>query len=158
GEESGKLSEVFGYLADYLDRTYEVMSKASNALIYPAFVIFTFVVVMVLMMTLVIPHIASIIVDAGQPIPIYTQIVIDISNFTVRYGIFILILLGIAGFFAWRSMQTPDGKLFFDNLKLNVPYLGDLYKKLYLSRIADNFSTMLVSGVPVVEAVDITAS
>ncbi len=158
GEEAGKLSEIFGYLADYLDRTYEVMSKAQNALIYPAFVVMTFIVVMALMMTLVIPHIAQIITDSGQPIPIYTQIVIGISNFTLHYGIFILILIAIGGFFAWRSYQTPDGRIFFDNLKLNIPYLGDLYRKLYLSRIADNFSTMLVSGVPIVEAVDITGT
>jgi type IV pilus assembly protein PilC len=158
GEEAGKLSETFGYLADYLDRTYEVMNKAQNALIYPAFVIMTFVVVMGLMMTLVIPKIATIITDSGQPIPIYTQIVIGVSNFLVHYGIFLLLILVIFLFFAWRSYQTPSGKLFFDNLKLNVPYLGDLYKKLYLSRIADNFATMLVSGVPVVEAVEITAS
>jgi type IV pilus assembly protein PilC len=158
GEEAGKLSETFGYLADYLDRTYEVMSKAQNALIYPAFVVVTFIVVMALMMTLVIPHISSIITDSGQPIPVYTQIVIGISNFTLHYGVFILIALIIAGFFAWRSSRTPEGALFFDNLKLGVPYLGDLYKKLYLSRIADNFSTMLMSGVPIVEAVDITAT
>jgi type IV pilus assembly protein PilC len=158
GEESGKLSEIFGYLADYLDRTYEVMNKAQNALIYPAFVILTFVVVMGLMMTLVIPHIATIITDSGQPIPIYTQIVISLSNFFVHFGIFIVIAVAIAGFFAWRAAQTPEGEFFFDNLKLNIPYLGDLYRKLYLSRIADNFATMLVSGVPVVEAVDITAS
>ena len=53
---------------------------------------------------------------------------------------------------------TPAGRLFFDSFKLDLPYLGDLYQKLYLSRIADNFATMLVSGVPVVEAVEITAS
>src|SRR6185437_1681578 len=74
GEEAGKLSEIFGYLADYLDRTYEVMSKAQNALIYPAFVIVVFVVVMALMMTMVIPNISKIITESGQPIPIYTQI------------------------------------------------------------------------------------
>ncbi len=158
GEESGKLSEVFGYLADYLDRTYEVMSKAKNALIYPAFVILTFVVVMGLMMTLVIPNISKIITDSGQPIPVYTAVVIGISNFLVHFGIFILIAILIAIGFAWRAYLTPAGRTFFDNLQLNVPYIGDLYKKLYLSRISDNFSTMLVSGVPVVEAVDITAS
>lgn len=158
GEEAGKLSETFGYLADYLDRTYEVMNKAQNALIYPAFVVATFIVVMALMMTLVIPHISSIITDSGQPIPIYTQIVIGISNFTLHYGVFILLALLIAAFFAWKSSRTPEGALFFDNLTLNVPYLGDLYKKLYLSRIADNFATMLISGVPIVEAVDITAT
>ncbi|MFZ1987814.1 MAG: type II secretion system F family protein [Minisyncoccia bacterium] len=158
GEEAGKLSDTFGYLADYLDRTYEVMSKAQNALIYPAFVIFTFIVVMALMLTLVIPSISKIILDSGQEIPVYTQIVIGLSNFLVNYGIIILLALIVGGVFAWRSLQTAHGKLFFDNLKLNVPYLGDLYKKLYLSRISDNFATMLVSGVPVVEAVDITAS
>ncbi|HVW71630.1 MAG TPA: type II secretion system F family protein, partial [Candidatus Paceibacterota bacterium] len=130
GEEAGKLSEIFGYLADYLDRTYEVMNKAQNALIYPAFVIMTFVVVMGLMMTLVIPHIATIITDSGQPIPIYTQIVIGLSNFFVHFGIVIVIAIAVGLFFAWRAMQTPGGAYFFDNLKLNVPYLGDLYKKL----------------------------
>lgn len=158
GEESGRLSETFGYLADYLDRTYEVMNKAQNALIYPAFVIGVFFVVMALMLTMVIPRIAGILKDSGQEIPLYTQIVISVSDFLVRYGFLFLIALGVGAFFAWRALQTGSGRLFFDKLKLEVPYIGDLYQKLYLSRIADNFATMLVSGVPVVEAVEITAS
>ncbi|MBP7741473.1 MAG: type II secretion system F family protein [Candidatus Pacebacteria bacterium] len=158
GEESGKLSETFGYLADYLDRTYAVISKAQNALIYPAFVIGVFFIVMGLMLTIVIPKISSILIDSGQKIPLYTQVVINISNLLVHYGIFVLIAMVVAAFLAWRAIQTPEGKLFFDKFKLEVPYVGALYKKLYLSRIADNFATMLVSGVPVVEAVDITAA
>lgn len=158
GEESGKLSETFGYLADYLDRTYEVQSKAQNALIYPAFVVMTFAVVMTLMLTLVIPRVSQILIDSGQEIPLYTKIVLALSNLLVNYGVFVLLALVAGGFFAWRAMQNPQGRLFFDGLKLGIPYLGDLYEKLYLSRIADNFSTMLVSGVPVVESVDITAS
>lgn len=158
GEESGKLSETFGYLADYLDRTYEVMSKAQNALIYPAFVIGVFFVVMALMLTMVIPRISSILKDSGQDIPIYTKVVIAISDALVNYGFFILIAMGVGAFFVYRSLQTASGRLFFDSFKLEVPYIGDLYQKLYLSRIADNFATMLVSGVPVVEAVEITAS
>ena len=158
GEESGRLSETFGYLADYLDRTYEVMSKAQNALIYPAFVIGVFFIVMALMLTMVIPRIAGILKDSGQDIPLYTKLVIGLSDFLVHYGFFFLIALGVGGFFVYRSLQTDSGRLFFDRLKLEVPYVGDLYQKLYLSRIADNFATMLVSGVPVVEAVEITAS
>ncbi|HRH55258.1 MAG TPA: type II secretion system F family protein [Candidatus Paceibacterota bacterium] len=158
GEESGKLSETFGYLADYLDRTYEVMTKAQNALIYPAFVIAVFFVVMGLMLTLVIPRISSILKDSGQEIPVYTAVVIAVSDFLVSYGFFFLIGMAVAAFFAYRALQTESGRLFFDRLKLDVPYIGDLYRKLYLSRIADNFATMLVSGVPVVEAVEITAS
>ena len=158
GEESGKLSDTFGYLADYLDRTYEVQSKAQNALIYPAFVIGVFVIVMALMLTMVIPRISQILVESGQDIPLYTKIVIGLSDFLVSYGFFILLALVVAAVFGYRSLETPSGRLFFDRFKLDFPYLGDLYQKLYLSRIADNFATMLVSGVPVVESVEITAS
>lgn len=158
GEESGKLSETFGYLADYLDRTYEVMSKAQNALIYPAFVIGVFFVVMGLMLTVVIPKISAILLDSGTDIPVYTKIVIGISEFLVHYGFLFIIGIAVAVFISYRMLQTPQGKLFFDSLKLDIPYIGDLYSKLYLSRIADNFATMLVSGVPPVEAVEITAS
>jgi len=158
GEESGKLSETFGYLADYLDRTYAVVTKAQNALIYPAFVIGVFIIVMVLMLTIVIPKISAILTESGGDIPVYTKIIIGLSNFLIHYGIFILVFLIGAAIFGFRYMQTPQGELFFDSFKLDIPYLGALYQKLYLSRISDNFATMLVSGVPVVEAIDITAS
>lgn len=158
GEESGKLSETFGYLADYLDRTYEVMTKAQNALIYPAFVVGVFFVVMGLMLTIVIPRISAILVDSGQKVPVYTKVVIALSNFLVHYGLFLVILLVVAAGIAYRMLQTDEGKIFFDSFKLDIPYLGDLYSKLYLSRIADNFSTMLTSGVPIVEAVEITSA
>lgn len=158
GEESGKLSQTFGYLADYFDRSYEVASKASNALIYPAFVVAVFFIVMGLMLTIVIPKISAVLVDSGQKIPIYTQIVISLSNLILHYGIFFLIAILVAGFFVYRATLTPAGRLLLDSFKLDMPYLGDLYQKLYLSRIADNFATMLMSGVQVVEAVEITAS
>ncbi|MBP6946369.1 MAG: type II secretion system F family protein [Candidatus Pacebacteria bacterium] len=158
GEESGKLDETFLYLADYLDRSYEVMSKAKNALIYPAFVIATFFVVMILMMTMVIPRISSILIDAGQAIPVYTQVVISISNFFVNYGVFLLILLIVGSVFLFRYANTPQGRASFSSFELAIPYVGDLYKKLYLSRIADNLATMLGSGISVVQAVDVTAN
>lgn len=158
GEESGKLSETFVYLADYLDRSYELVSKAENALIYPAFVITIFFGVMALMLALVIPKISAVLIDSGQEIPIYTKIVIGLSDFIVQYGIFAFIILIALGFYLWQLRKTVRGKFILDSLKLEIPYVGDLYKKLYLSRIADNFSTMLLSGVSVVEAIDITSS
>lgn len=158
GEESGKLSETFVYLADYLDRTYDIVSKAENALIYPVFVIAVFFSVMALMLTLVIPKISAVLIDSGQEVPLYTAIVIGFSNFLVQYGIFVLIGLIALGVYAWQLGKTEHGKLILDNLKLTVPYVGDLYRKLYLARISDNFSTMLLSGVSVVEAIEITGS
>jgi type II secretory pathway component PulF len=117
-----------------------------------------FFIVMALMLTMVIPKISAILKDSGSAIPVYTQVVIAISDFLVHYGFYFIIAMVIGAFFVYRALQTDSGKLFFDSFKLKIPYLGNLYSKLYLSRIADNFSTMLVSGVPVVEAVEITAS
>ena len=157
GEEAGKLDETFSYLADYLDRTYEVTSKARNALIYPAFVITTFVVVMVLMLTLVIPRISSILLETGQDIPLYTKIVLGLSNALVNYGIFILVALIILGYLLWRYSKTEEGRHILSEIKMAIPVLGTLYEKLYLSRISDNFSTMLDSGIPMVRAIELTA-
>ncbi|MDE1945519.1 MAG: type II secretion system F family protein, partial [Patescibacteria group bacterium] len=158
GEESGKLSETFSALAEHLDKSYEVTSRAENALIYPAFVIVVFFGVMALMLTLVIPKISAVLIDSGTKVPIYTSIVIGLSQFLVSYGIFILIALIAAGVYVWRLGKTAEGKLVMDGLKLSIPYLGDLYSKLYLARVADTFAAMLLAGVTVVEALDITAS
>ncbi len=158
GEESGKLNETFGYLADYLDRTYELVSKAKGALIYPAFVVMTFITVMILMFTMVIPKISSILVESGQEIPVYTKIVLGISNFFVSYGFVILGLTVIGGFFLFKYIRTPGGKEVFDRVKLSIPYISSLFRKLYWSRMADNMNTMLVSGIPIIRALDLTSS
>ena len=157
GEESGKLSEAFGYLAAYLERTYALVSKAKNALIYPAFIIVTFIGVMILMIVFVIPRLRTILLETGQGIPIYTQVVLGISTFFVDYGILLLILLGITAFFLTRWFRTEKGRLALSSLKLSTPYVGRLYQKLYLSRISDNLSTMLTSGISMVRALEVTA-
>lgn len=156
GEESGKLNQTFLYLADYLDREYELTSKTKNALIYPAFVITVFIAVMLLMFTMVIPKLSAIIQESGQSIPLYTKVVIAISDFIVNYGIFVLVLfLALVGYI-WYLSRTESGKNYLDNLKLSVPVLGPLFTKMYLSRIADNLDTMLSAGVSIVRAIEIT--
>lgn len=158
GEETGKLNETFDYLADHLDRNYEVVSKAKNALIYPIFVIGVFVAVMVLMFTLIIPKISVILLDSGQPVPIYTAIVFGISDFIIDYGAILLVFLVIMVFVLIRYLGTPDGKRALGRFKLEVPYVGDLYQKLYLSVISDNLATMILSGIPMVRAIEVTAN
>jgi len=157
GEESGSLEKSFDYLADYLDRQYETIAKAKNALIYPAFVIGVFVLVMVLMLTLVIPNIANILTEAGQELPIYTKIVIGISDILVNYIGLILVILAAGGVGLWKFLQTDVGKRARDEFVLSIPYLGDLQKKLMLTRICDNMATMLGSGISIVQALEVTA-
>jgi type IV pilus assembly protein PilC len=158
GEESGKLDQTFLFLADYIDRSYELTSKARNALIYPGFISATFVVVMVLMMTVIIPKIGDILASGGQALPVETQVVLGLSSFLVSYGIFMLIALIIGGYFVYRYAKTPAGKFAVARMQLSVPYIGDLYQKLYLSRIADNMHAMLSSGISMVRAIEITAN
>ena len=157
GEESGKLDQSFLYLADYLDRTYEVTSKARNALIYPAFVVITFISVMVLMLTLVIPKISGILIESGQEIPIYTKVVLGISDFFVDYGLGLLALVVVGGVVLWRFFRTTEGKRVLSQIKLSIPYVSRLFRKLYLSRMADNMNTMLLSGIPMIRALEITS-
>ena len=157
GEESGSLEKTFEYLADYLDRQYEIISKARNALIYPAFVISIFIIVMGLMLTMVIPNIAKILTGSGQELPIYTKIVIGISDFMVNYIVIILMAIAFGGAFLFRFLRTDVGRRTYDEFILSLPYIGDLQKKLLLTRICDNLSTMLSSGISMVQALEVTA-
>jgi len=158
GEESGKLDQTFLFLADYIDRSYELGAKAKNALIYPAFIMVTFVAVMTMMLTLVIPKIGAILQDSGQQLPLYTAVILAFSNFLVDYGIFLLIALIVGGYFMFRYIQTPAGQVAWSRFKFAIPYVGSLYQKLYLSRIADNMNVMLTSGISAVRALEITAN
>lgn len=157
GEESGTLEKTFMYLADYLDRMYQVVSKAKNALIYPAFVIAIFLAVMILMLTMVIPRIASILTDSGQELPIYTKIVIGLSDFLTNYIGLIAIFLAIGTVVLIQFKKTAVGRRAIDEFKLSIPFIGDLYQKLFLTRVCDNISTMLTSGISMVQALEVTS-
>lgn len=157
GEDAGSLDKSFSYLADYMDRTYQIVSKARNALIYPAFIIATFIGVMMLMLTMVIPKIAEILTASGQELPIYTRIVIGLSDFMANNIVIILVALSLAGVFLWRFKATEVGQRTFDEIKISIPYVGDLYRKLYLTRICDNIATMVGSGIAIIQALEVTA-
>ncbi len=158
GEETGKLDEAFAFMAEYMDRNYEVASKARNALIYPAFVIATFVAVMVLMLTTVIPRLSSIIVESGTEVPVYTKFVMGLGNFLSSYIWLVGIGIVVGGFFLIRYAKTDEGHDYLARARLNIPYVGDLYRKLYMSRLADSLSTTLKSGIQLVRGMEIAAT
>ena len=157
GEESGKLPESFNYLADYLERQYAIVSKAKSALIYPAFVVVSFLVVMVLMLVLVIPRLAEILTETGQAVPFYTQLVLGLSGFLVKYGIFAFIFFIFLILVTWRYAVSSMGRSAVDEIRLRIPYVGTLYKRFFLSRIADNMDTLITSGVSMIRSLEITA-
>ena len=157
GEESGKLEDIFKFLADYLERSYELGRKARNALIYPAFVLSAFLIVMTLMLVFVIPALSAILLESGQDIPFYTRIIIAFSNFLRNFGLVFLLLLAVAGVILIRYARTGSGRVYFSRALLSIPIFGGLYKKIYLARIADNLHTLLSGGITVVRALEITS-
>ncbi len=157
GEESGKLDEVFIYLADYLERNYELTNKARNSLIYPGFILVAFFSIMMFLFTQIVPKISAIIVESGQELPIYTKIVLAISNFIRSYGIFLLVAVIVAVVYLVRYFRTAEGMVIKSRLQLAFPIVGNLYKKVFLTRIADNLQTLITGGLPIVRALQITA-
>lgn len=157
GEESGKLDESFIYLADYMDRNFDLSQKLKKAAAYPSFVIVVFVAVMIVMVTFIIPQLASVMADDGQTLPLLTQIVFAVGNFMKSYGWVVLIILAVIGYYLFSLSRTPSGKQYVDYFKLRIPVLKNLYKKIFLSRLTDNLDTMLTSGVPIVRSLEITA-
>lgn len=157
GEESGKLTQTFSYLAEYLDRQYLLTSKTKNALIYPAFVIGVFMIVMTLMFVFIVPRLSLIIKDSGQAIPFSTKIVFGISELLLNYGFFVLIGIILFVLYIYRLSKSSAGMKYLDRLKITTPIFKNIYTKLYLSRIADNLDTMLTSGVPIIRSIELTS-
>ena len=156
GEESGKLQDVFTYLADYLERSYYITSKARNAMVYPAVVLCTFIIVLVIMMIIVVPSLASIFAETGQTLPWYTQGILDLSFFLRAWGVLVLFALIIAVIVLIRWARTAEGKLFFDRLQVRTPIIGILFTKLYMARLTDNLRTLIAGGIPILRALSIT--
>ncbi|MFA6392707.1 MAG: type II secretion system F family protein [Candidatus Paceibacterota bacterium] len=157
GEESGKLNQTFAYLADYLDRQYQLTSKTKNALIYPGFVIGVFLIVMVLMFVFIVPRLAVIIKDSGQAIPLSTQIVFGLSDLLINYGLFVILGLVLFAMYIYRLTKSDSGQKYLDKIKITTPIFKNIYIKLYLSRISDNMDTMLSSGITIIRALELTS-
>lgn len=157
GEESGKLDEIFLFLADYLERSYELSSKIKNAFIYPAFVLVAFIAVMVVILVFVVPKLTSIIEESGQAMPIFTKIIIGISSILRKFGFLILILTGFLIFMFYRYIKTGEGKNVISKVQISAPMFGKLFREFYLARVADNLDTLLSGGVTVVRSIELTA-
>jgi type IV pilus assembly protein PilC len=157
GEESGKLNQVFLFLADYLDREYELRQKTKKALTYPAFVIGTFFIIMTVMFVFVIPKMTALFIENGATLPMVTKIVIAISNFFVNYAVVIFPGIIVGVFLFNRYSKTEEGAYNVDKFKISAPVVSNLYQKIFLARLSDNMNTMLTSGIAIVRAIEITA-
>lgn len=157
GEASGKLEEVFGYLADGLEREFYLIQKVRGAITYPAFIITAFIGIMFVMMIWVVPNLTAVLKETGQEMPFLTKVIIAVSDAFASY--WWAILLGIFSFIGglWYFIHTPQGSDLWDTVQLKLPILGKMFRKFYLARFADTLSVLIQGGLPIVQALEITA-
>jgi type IV pilus assembly protein PilC len=158
GEISGKLHEALLYLADHLEKSQEINSKIRGALAYPAFVVFALIVVTGIMVVYVLPQLLSIFKDVGaNNLPLTTRMLIWVTTFVNNYLYYIFALIFGSLFLGWRYIKTSEGKAVFDNIKINMPALGAVVRNLYLARISESLSTLIKSGIPILDTLHITS-
>lgn len=157
GETSGKLDEVLNYLADEVERNYDMVSKIRGAMIYPIFVFSGLVGVAVVLMVYVIPNLTSILTESNVALPLSTRIVIGTSKFLQSYIIYIIVALVALVLLLRLYFHTYSGRRLIDLIKLRLPIFGTLFKYIYLMRFSRSLSTLLKGGVTISRSLEITA-
>jgi len=157
GETTGKLDEVLNYLADEMEKDYDMMSKIKGAMIYPAFVLFGLGVVGVIMMTFVVPKLTGILTETGAELPIATRILIATSSFMSNYWWLILILLVVFIASLRFYISRPQGRKQLDFIILKVPIFGKLFQRIYLVRFTRSMNTLIVGGITISNSLKVAA-
>ncbi len=157
GETSGKLDEVLNYLADEMEKSYDINAKIKGAMIYPVFVISALFGVGVMLMVYVIPNLTAILIETNAELPLATKIIVAISNFLKDYLVLVVILI-VAIVFAIRFYaKSEKGRRNIDIMKLKAPIFGTLFKYIYLMRFARSLSTLLKGGVTITKSLEIVS-
>ena len=155
GEASGKLSEILLRLADNLDREREFRGKLKGALIYPALVITAMIGVIFVMMTFVLPKLLNIYKDFNIDLPMTTQILISLSNFSQKYWPIVLLYTFGLGFAVKKYLETERGKRVFDKFLLNLPVIGNVIAKSTLVESIRTLAILTSAGVSILDGLSI---
>jgi type II secretory pathway component PulF len=157
GEVSGDLPKILERTADHVESEYNIRSKTMGAMIYPGVIMGIFVLIFIVLMTFVVPNLVKVLTASGQQLPMVTQILIGISDFfVVRWYIVLVVLAALAGFIIYYP-KTKEGKEVIDTFILKVPVFGRFFQNLFLTRFAENFSTLIAAGIPIADALEVVA-
>ncbi len=154
-EVTGRMEEVMTFLADYLEKEAVLLSKVRNALIYPVIVVALFIIVAGLMLTTVIPQVKPIFEEAGVQLPFFTKILLLSGDFLLNWWWALIMGVAVLFFLVLDYLETEEGKAVFDQFRVEVPVIGNLFRKLYVARFAEALSVLLKGGVPVAQAIEI---
>jgi type IV pilus assembly protein PilC len=157
GEAGGILDTILKRLAVYIEKSVKLKGQVKSAMIYPIAVICIATIVVAAILWKVIPTFAQLFAGLGAQLPLPTRVVIAASDNLVAYGPFIVGGLALAGYGVKRYYDTPPGRYMIDGLLLKAPILGMILRKIAVARFCRTLSTLLSSGVPILDGLDITA-
>jgi general secretion pathway protein F len=157
GEASGSLPAILERLADLLEQEQAVKAKLATALVYPIALAITAILVVIALLTFVVPKVVDQFDSMGQTLPLLTRIIIGISHVLGTYGWILTILLVIGALVFAQALRSPSFRLAVDGGLLRIPVIGRLLREANAARLARTLSTMLASGLPVLEGLTLTA-
>src|SRR6267143_6646840 len=160
GETGGILDVILQRLSTYLEKMVKLKGDVKSALIYPTAVIVISIIVISIIMIVVIPAFKNIfegLLGPGERLPWLTELVVSLSLFMAHYWWLIAIVLGIVVFAAKSWYKTEKGHYLIDSMTLKLPILGQIMRKIAVARFSRTLSTLMSSGVPILESLEITA-
>ena len=157
GEAGGILDTILKRLATYIEKAVKLKAQVKSAMIYPIAVIVIAVLVVGVILWKVIPTFAALFAGLGAQLPLPTRIVIALSDFLVNFMPFIIVGIGAVGYGFKSYYGTVGGKYQIDGITLKLPVLGMLMRKIAVARFCRTLSTLLSSGVPILDGLEITA-
>lgn len=158
GEEGGVLEAVLNRLATYIESSVKLRGKVKSALVYPVVIVLVAFAVIAFIMIFVVPKMSQMFTQSGQQLPTLTLFVINCSNFFQHYW-YIVIATAVAVPLALKMYyDTPDGRKVLDAIAIEIPVFGDLIKKSAIARFSRTLSTLLSSGVRIIDALEISSA
>ena len=157
GEAGGVLDVILTRLSSYIEKTLKLKKKVKGALVYPGVIISVAIIVMAIILIFVIPVFEKMFAEFGHALPAPTRFVIGLSRLVTENFFFLLAGFGVMLFLLRRLYRTERGKHILDDFTLRVPIFGPLMRKVAVAKFTRTFGTMVSSGVPILEAMDIVA-
>jgi len=157
GETGGILDTILNRLSAHMEKAMKLKKQIKSAMVYPITILVVAVAVIVVLMVFVIPIFAKMFTDFGGTLPSLTQMVIDVSHFMQRNILYMLIAAWGFGFAIKKYYKTPKGNFNIDKIALKTPVIGDLIQKASIAKFTRTLGTLISSGVPILEGLDIVA-
>jgi type IV pilus assembly protein PilC len=157
GEAGGILDTILKRLAIFIEKNVKLRGEVKSAMTYPVAIIIIATLIVAAILWKVIPTFASLFAGLGAELPLPTRVVIQMSNLVVRFGWIMLIVIPAIGYGIRQYYGTDKGRHVIDSLLLKVPILGNILQKVAVARFCRTLSTLLSSGVPILDGLDITA-